>query len=93
MPPQNTGFVPPVQNAVAMPSFSGNVATPAPAAASVDLSPLLAKLDQVLAKNEGLELRIHSLSQVVTVLGRAIYQKQGSADITEFLKELGIPPV
>ena len=75
-----------------MPSFSGNVAAPAPAPASVDLSPVLAKLDQVLAKNAELELRLHSLSQVVTVLGRAIYQKQGSADITEFLKELGIPP-
>lgn len=62
------------------------------AAPAVDLSGVYQKIDQVLAQNAALAKQIEYLSTVITVLGRGMYQKPGSADVVGFLKELGIIP-
>jgi hypothetical protein len=67
-------------------------------APTVDLSVVLQKLDQLAAavaqlttNNAALSKKVEMLSMINTILGRGMYQKQGTADAAGFLTELGIP--
>lgn len=64
---------------------------------TIDLTDVLTKLDQTLnisnstaARFSVFERKLELLSMMVTILGRAMYQKSGNTDIVAFLKELGV---
>lgn len=70
---------------------------PAPGAASVDpginqkLEQLLSLVSQQATKQAALEKKYEMMSMMLTIIGRAMYHKQGSPDIVGFLNELQIP--
>jgi hypothetical protein len=96
-PPAPQGFAPP------MPQQPPQIQQQAPqhqeaAPATVDLTPALQKIDQLtnlvnqLAQNNSaLQKKVEMLSMVCTLVGRAMYQKQGSVDVAGFLTEVGVP--
>ena len=85
--PAPTGFAP-------LPTPSVAMTTPA---ATTDTT-LHQKIDQLLTLTSQQATQLAALKRAleltnitVTVLGRAMYQKQGVADIEKFLQELNIP--
>jgi hypothetical protein len=91
------GFAPPVPqmaSSAAMgvpPPQNFQAPTPQVAAPTVDLSGVNQKLDQILARIAVTEKKLELVSMVDTIVGRAIYQKGGTADAAGFLTEVGIP--
>lgn len=85
-PPVAGGFAP-------LPAPQSNVSQPPQqATVAVDLTPLLQRIDQLSAQVAAQAKTIEIQSMALTVIGRAIYQKQGSADLSAFLKEIGMLP-
>lgn len=92
-PPAPQGYAPPP----AAPMMQAPQAPAPTAAAEIDLTPLLQRLDALAAQNAAqqqqntaLTKKVELLSMITTIVCRAIYQKQGSPDAAGFLTELGI---
>lgn len=82
----------------AAPQLSFPVPSNQAPAPQVDLSGVNQKLDGLLAlvgqqntRIAALEREVKICSMVITVLGRGMFQKQGSQDPAAFLTELGLP--
>ncbi len=99
-PPQHQqaqGFAPlpngaPVQQGLPFPAAPAQQAAPAAdPAVGQKLDQILTLLGQQAQRIAALEKQVVVLATLNTVLGRGMYQKQGSADPTVFLTELGIP--